>query len=186
MSRARRFESYLWDVCIGEKFPVWATLLGILIGGLATGLGTYLIVPTINESLEKQKIRSEFIIRNLDDLNSRTRSLVSDVSEMHYKVLNTNVVDSAAIQKMTSKIAEMQWKAIELAVIFEGTKGAQSVVAYQAALDGVRLALVDLKSKDDLQATQHSVEQLSRSTLDVIKELASLGGLRVSGTLPRK
>jgi hypothetical protein len=184
MSRSRRFGSYLLEVCVGEKFPVWATLLGVLIGGLVTGLGTYLIVPKINESLEKQKIRSEFIIRNLDDLNLRTRSLVSDVSDIHYRVLTTNVVDFGATQKTTAKIAEMQWKAIELAVIFEGTKGAQVVEAYQASLDEVRVALNLLKSKDDLQATQVSVEKLSRRTLDVIKELAELGGLKVHNTRP--
>jgi hypothetical protein len=185
MSRTRRFGSYLLEVCLGEKFPVWATLVGIVVGGLVTGLGTYLIVPRINESLEQQKIRSEFIIRNLDDLNSRTRSLVSDVSDVHYKVLSTNVVDFGAIQKTTAKIAEMQWKAFELAVIFEGTAGAQVVEAYQASLEDVRQALDGLKSKDDLQSTQNAIEKLSRRTLDVIRELAALGGLKVKPTLPR-
>jgi gas vesicle protein len=185
MSRTRRLGSYLLTVCLGEKFPVWATLVGILLGGVITGFGTYLIVPTINESLERQKIRSEFVIRNLDDLNSRTRSLVSDVSDIHNKVLSTNIVDFAALQKTTAKIAEMQWKAIELAVIFEGTTGAPVVEAYQRSLEGVRVALDGLKSKEDLQTTQNAVETLSRSTLDVIRELAALAGLKVKPTLPR-
>src|SRR5689334_2258427 len=135
MIRLRQFASYLLVVSLGDKFPVWATLLGVIVGGIVAGFGTYLIVPSINESLEKQKIRSEVIIRHLDDLNSRTRSLVSDVSDIHYKVLNTNVVDFAAVQKITAKIAEMQWKAIELAVIFEGSNGARVVESYQSSLE---------------------------------------------------
>ncbi|MGY3617738.1 hypothetical protein [Bradyrhizobium sp. USDA 10063] len=166
---------------LAEKLPVWATILGIILGAI----GTYYIVPGINQSLEKQKIRSEFVIRNLDDLNARTRSLVSDVSDIQYGVLRTSYVDSAAIQKVLSKIAEMQWKAIELAVIFEGTQGARSVQQYQEALDHVRAALVGLKSKEDLKISQAAIEQFSERTLNVLRELAAVGGIRISAKTPK-
>lgn len=176
MRSAMRLVRYLADVCVQDKLPVWATVLGILIGAL----GTYFVIPKINEDLERQKIRSDFVIRNLDDLNSRTRTLVSDVSELHFNVLRNGNVDSAAVQKISSKIAEMQWKAIELAVIFEGTQGMASVHRYQASLEDVRAALSDLKTKSDLARSQTAIEGFSESTLAVIRELASLAGLRLS------
>lgn len=185
MARLCQFGHYLWGICLGEKLPVWATLLGIIIGAVATALGTYLIVPSINQNLERQKIRTDFVIRNLDDLNSRTRTLVSDVSNLHYTVLRSGTVDDDVIQKLTSRIAEMQWKAIELAVIFEGSKGSQIVRAYQTSLDDVRTALLKLKSKSDLELSQQAIESFSRRSLDVIRELAGLGGLRVNAAVPK-
>jgi hypothetical protein len=178
----KEFRSYIWKICLGDKLPVWATLLGIIVGAAATTVGTFMIVPSLNESLEKQKIRSDFIIKNLDDLNARTRSLVSDVSDLHYNVLHTNQVDSAAIQKTLTKIAEMQWKAVELAIIFESTKGAIVVQEYQKSLDDVRSNLVNLKSNDDLGASQAAIENFSFRTLNVIRELAVLGGLRLDSS----
>ncbi|MCK1641496.1 hypothetical protein IVA95_29105 [Bradyrhizobium sp. 157] len=174
----RRFLRYLAGVCVQDKLPVWATILGIVIGAL----GTYFVIPSINEGLEKQKIKSEFVIRNLDDLNSRTRTLVSDVSDLHFNVLRTGEIDGSAVQKISSKIAEMQWKAIELAVIFEGTPGMDAVQRYQKSLDGVRTALGELKAKKDLPNSQAAIEAFSQNTLTLIKELAALAGLKIATT----
>jgi hypothetical protein len=169
--------SYLWEVCLGETLPVWATIVGIIIGSLLTAFSSFWIIPKLNESLEKQKIRTEFIIRNLEDINSRTRGLVIDVAEIHSGTLKTNLVDGVLVQRAQSKIAEMQWKAIELAVIFEGKNGGAIIRDYQKSLDGVRVALNNLKSKSDLDASQAAIEKFSESTLMVIRQLAGLGGL---------
>jgi hypothetical protein len=179
----KRFAVYLWGICLGETLPVWATILGIIVGAALTAGSTFWIVPRLNESLEKQKIRTEFIIRNLDDLNSRTRALVIDIAELHSSVLRTNVVDSSAVQKSISKIAEMQWKAIELAVIFEGQNGGRIIRDYQKSLDDVRAALLNLKSKEDLVASQEAIQRFSSSTLSVIRELVGLGGLRLNSNV---
>ena len=172
----RRLLRYLADVCMHDKLPVWATILGIILGAL----GTYFIVPAINEGLERQKIRTDFIIKNLDDLNLRTRGLVSDISDLHFNVLRTGAVDSGVVQKLSARIAEMQWKAIELAVIFEGTSGMSAVNRYQSSLDDVRDALLEIKGKGDLAKSQAAIERFSESTLAVIKELAGLAGLRIN------
>lgn len=176
----KRFAFYIRDVCLGEKLPVWATLLGIVIGGVVTAASTFWIVPRLNESLERQKIRTEFIIRNLDDLNARTRSLVVDISEIHSATLRTNGVDETAVQKIIGKIAEMQWKAIELAIIFDDAQGGRAIKDYQQSLDGVRLAVLGIRSKADLAASQEAIKRFSSSTLRVVAELARLGGVRVS------
>jgi hypothetical protein len=174
-----RFLKYLGDVCLQDRLPVWATLLGFIVGALMTAVGAYWIVPSINQKLERQKIRSEFVIRNLDDLNARTRSLVSDISELHYNVLRTDRIDQANVQKLSARIAEMQWKAIELGIIFEGTAGEKTVANYQMSLDNVRSAISKIETKRDLPISQSAVEMFSRRSLDVIRELAALSGLRV-------
>lgn len=167
-------------MCLGEKLPVWATLVGIIVGSVVTAASSFWIIPKLNESLEQQKIRTEFIIRNLEDINSRTRGLVIDVAEIHSSTLKTNTVDGAVVQRALSKIAEMQWKAIELAVIFEGKKGGAIIRDYQTSLEGVRVALTNLKSKNDLNTSQAAIEKFSQSTLMVIRQLATLGGIRLT------
>lgn len=180
MSNLRCFLSYLGRICLEDKFPVWVTIVGVILGGIATAAGTYWIVPSINEALERQKIRSEFVIRNLDDLNSRTRALVSDVSALHQNVLRVNVVDDSAVQKVLVKITEMQWKAIELAIIFDGSAGENKVENYQQSLEAERVALSNLRTKDDLPSSQAAIERLSARTVDVVQALAALAGLRIN------
>jgi hypothetical protein len=178
--KKRSLRAYLWEMCLGETLPVWATIVGIVVGSVLTAVGSFWIIPKLNESLEQQKIRTEFIIRNLEDINSRTRGLVIDVAEIHSGTLKTSTVDGAIVQRALSKIAEMQWKAIELAVIFEGRNGGAIIQDYQTSLDGVRVALTNLKSKNDLNASQAAIEKFSQSTLMVIRQLASLGGIRLN------
>jgi hypothetical protein len=179
VSRIGRLFSYLRRICLQDKFPVWVTILGVVIGGVATAASTYWIVPSINETLEKQRIRSEFVIRNLDDLNARTRALVSDVSAIHQSVLRANVVDDSMVQKALLKITEMQWKAVELAIIFDGSAGERIIENYQQSLDSVRDALSSLRTREDLSSSQAAIERLSARTVEVVRELASLAGLRV-------
>ena len=180
---SRRFGRYLWEICLGETLPVWATILGIITGALITAAGTFWIVPKLNESLERQKIRTEFVIRNLDDLNARTRSLVMEISDLHSSILRTNIVDNSAVQKLVSKTAEMQWKAIELAIIFDSKTGGRIIQDYQKSLDGVRTALLNLKSKNDLGDSQEASQRFSASTLSVMRELVKLGGLRMNSDI---
>jgi hypothetical protein len=73
----------------------------------------------------------------------------------------------------------MQWKAIELGIIFEGTAGEKTVANYQMSLDNVRSAISKIETKRDLPISQSAVEMFSRRSLDVIRELAALSGLRV-------
>lgn len=179
MSRTKRLAVYLRDVCLDNKFPVWATLLGVVAGGALTMIGTYFIVPKINESLEQQKIKTAFVIKNLDDMNERTRMLMSEISDLHSRVLATDQVDAPTLQKLVSRIAEMQWKAVELGVIFEGTKGSLVVSRYQVSLDNLRVAITSIKTKGDLALSQRSAEVFAQRSLDMIRELAFIGGIRI-------
>jgi hypothetical protein len=180
----RRLLAYLKNVCLGTDFPVWATLLGVLLGGAATAVGTYLIVPKINYELERQKIRSEFIIRNLDDLNNRTRSLLSGVSNLHSAVLRSNKVDPEAVQRLNSQIVELQWKAIELGIIFDDKAGVAAVGTYQKSLDDLRDALQQLSSKQELPNSEKAAEDFSSSSFAVIRQLVALGGLKITARPP--
>ncbi|WP_322516486.1 hypothetical protein SR870_02565 [Rhodopseudomonas palustris] len=104
---------------------------------------------------------------------------MADVSLIHQAILRTGVPDDGAIQRALAKITEMQWKAIELAIIFSGSAGQLTIEGYQQDLDGLRSALSTLQKKEDLLASQRAVERLSASTVQVIKELAGLAGLGV-------
>lgn len=181
MSALWRFARYIGRTCLDDKFPVWATLLGVVAGSFAT----YWIIPSINQGLETQKIRSEFIIRNLDDLNARTRSLVADVGTLHQGVLRTNSTDDVVRKTAITKIVELQWKAIELAIIFNTQTGSELVQNYQESLEDVRISLAKLNAKESLPASQAAIEKFSARSVDVITELAALGGLRIKVQVPR-
>jgi len=174
-----RFLVYCKDILMGKDLPVWVTLLGI-IGGVA---GTYFVIPAINQQLEKQKIKTEFVIRNIDDLNSKTRSLLTGIGELHRQTLSSGLVDRAKIEGYVSTITELQWKGIELAIIFDGTNSMIVVERYQESLDKLRTALLNLQDKTGLQASMSAAENFSRATVDVIKALASLSGINLNPTL---
>lgn len=174
-----RFLKYCKEILMGKELPVWVTLLGIFAGVV----GTYYIIPVINQELEKQKIKTEFVIRNIDDLNSKTRSLLVGVGELHRQMLASGLVDRSKIEGYVSTITELQWKGIELAIIFEGTASMKVVEHYQESLDRLRIALLNLQDKTGLQASIAAASDFSRATVDVIKALARLSGINLNPAL---
>jgi len=79
-----RFGAYLWRTLLDTSTPLWVTFAGVLL----SAYGAYKIAPAINSELEKQKIKTEFVIRNLDSLNGKTQELFSEISIVNRKILS--------------------------------------------------------------------------------------------------
>ena len=140
-------------------------------------------MPIINQQLEKQKIKTEFVIRNIDALNAKTSALLIGVGETHRQILTNGSVDRAKIDGYVSAITELQWKGVELAIIFEGTETSQLVERYQKSLDRLRSALLNLHDKDQLQESISAAADFSKATVEVIKALARLSGINLNPAL---
>ena len=109
-------------------------------------------------------------------VNNRTNT---DILRQHVR-MSVAIANYTLSRSSTSKLVEMQWKAVELGIIFENRSGLRIVSEYQKSLDEVRTALLNLKSKSDLVSSQDAVERFAEKTLSVVRELANLGGLRLS------
>ncbi|MBD2751217.1 hypothetical protein IC232_31795, partial [Microvirga sp. BT688] len=105
-----RLGSYLWRTLLDTSTPLWVTFAGVLL----SAYGAYEIAPAINNELEKQKIKTEFVIRNLDNLNGKTQELLSEISIVNRKILAGEKNYGENIDKATRLSTELQWKAIEL------------------------------------------------------------------------
>lgn len=174
----------LWvSVCAvlcGTEVPVWLKLAGISLGVV----GTYFLLPYINQDFERQKIKTEFVLRTFDDLNLKSRSVVTDLSKVNRGWTQGRNSDQSSIDSILSKITELQWKALELSVIFEGSKSISIIEDYQIALDKLRLTLVTLKDDNSAVALIDSIETFATASVAVMREVSSLSGLNFSRRVP--
>jgi hypothetical protein len=54
-------------VLTADRTPMWFTLLALLAGAG----GTYFVAPRVNAVFESQKIKTDFVIRNFNDLRHK-------------------------------------------------------------------------------------------------------------------
>ena len=54
-------KEHIKKALVAESVPVWLTVIFIILGSV----GTYVFTPFINQHQEAQRIRTEFIIKNL-------------------------------------------------------------------------------------------------------------------------
>lgn len=99
---------YIRDVLIKSDMPVWMTLLIMLFGGIIT----YFFVPYFNEEFEKQKIRTSYIIKNMETLNNDSVQFLNLLKR--YNVVDKKEKKSNIYQELEDGITKLQWKILEL------------------------------------------------------------------------
>lgn len=125
------------SVLLEKQMPVWLTLL-ILVSGAA---GTYLLLPRVNQEFEQQRIRTEFVISKLEALNQKTNELISNITVLNNRVLRQSPVSEEMKDGIGRNIVELQWKAIELSVMFNSEKSGRLINEYQKKLDALRVVI---------------------------------------------
>ena len=66
----------IWRFLTHKETPVGVTLFLFCV----TAWGTYFLSPKLNETFEKQKIVSAYVTKNLNDFNTLSRELISEIS----------------------------------------------------------------------------------------------------------
>ena len=111
----RKAAGYVWKLLFETDTPLWVTLVGFC---FAT-FGVYYLTPMINQNLEKQKIKTEYVIRSLDNINTRTQEMLAEISIANRKIASDQKDYSSNIDKALRLATELQWKAIEIGAVLD-------------------------------------------------------------------
>ena len=161
---------------LSKDTPLWATLL---LFAATAGL-TYCIAPTLNERFEQQKIVSAYVTENLSSLNLDTRTLIADVSELSSQINAGKKNQRDIKERIVRKIIELQWRTIELQVIFESKRSMVIIAKYQKSLLALQEAVEDSTNLSNSDRLVESAIILSDCTKQVLSELAVKAGLKIS------
>lgn len=172
--------SYIKRVLLDSNVPLWVTIVGILSGAF----GAYVITPLINQQLESQKIKTEYVIRSLDAINSKTQEMLSEIAIVNRKIYNKTQNIEENIDKATRLVAELQWKAIEISAVLDDEKSLGILMDFQEKLDAVRSKIELINSPDSALKALSEIRSLIPSSLRLVNRIASLSGIRFSETWP--
>ncbi len=177
MNQRPRRNKVLEFLC-AEKMPLWVTFMLFIM----TAVGTYLLAPVINQEFERQKIRSAYVVENLNNLNLISRTLISDISIYNNNLIDTGKRDNDTKQKINSQITELQWRALELDIIFDDSCSYKIIQKYKASLDRVRQDLEDVQNPKDVKSINYSVRSYAQVSMKVIELLAERGDVKAVDT----
>ena len=111
---------------------MWFTLV-VLLAGAA---GTYYLAPQVNAQFEAQKLRSDFVIRNYNDL----RVKMEDFQGL-YSIAVQKLVTGDAVQEEVFRLQEIVGRVsaqnLSLLPMFTGEAGPRAAAEVNAAMNGM-------------------------------------------------
>lgn len=172
---------YKFFVCVfsflnRNEAPLWVTLILFAL----TAYGTYKLSPKLNEKFEQQKIISTYVTDNLQRFNSLSRELVSEISIYTRLIHNGQKPSIEKRDAIFSKITELQWRAVELRIIFEDADSSTTIEDYKNSLNDLRKSVEKLKPNSELKDTAISLSKFTDSSMAVFDALARKAGLKTS------
>jgi len=180
----RKMPQQVKKVLAAQGIPVWLTLM-IMISG---AVGTYYLAPRVNQIFEAQKLRTEFLIKAVDEINEQTRTLLANIS-LAEKRIDLNSPDaSVPIDKITESVMRLTWNAIFISNILDDDGGETDklITDYENKLAGTVGRYADPKilgPKTDAErlkrvnAAQEDSTQLMTLTMKLVTRIADAGGL---------
>jgi hypothetical protein len=170
--------------------PFWMTVLMFLAGAV----GTYYLAPRVNAYFEAQKLRTEFVIANLSELRSETKSLIAALALFNLHLQNRENV-SALHDEALAVISRLQGQAISLYFMLSDEKSQKVMVEFQLGLIDLMAALksaLDKNAEKDTATEIVAAESLKandrfiRATVNLFAAIGELGGLRSAPPEPGK
>lgn len=164
-----RFICHLRDVICGEKIPVWLTLLLMLIGAGAT----YFIAPRINHAFEMQAVKREFVLKNLDGLNTNTQFLLKMIPSF------LDQVEDSKRAEILEIITAMQFDSVRLNYTIPNR--IDSILNYQKSLEKLNILIDKYKSNGgNREEVMNSLKSVSYLALQLYRGILSDTGISVS------
>lgn len=178
-----------WGFLANEHMPIWLTLLLFL----ATGTGTYFIAPLINENFEMQKIRSAYVVKSIDSINSDSQDILQAVSIAIHSTADGKPISASTIEEARKKFVSLQWKTRELDIIFsEGRYGDDdirshpSVSRFSEAVERIREAFESFLAQKNSQNATALIDAAARFSVingEIIALLAEQAGIGVKPSI---
>lgn len=159
------------------SMPIWFSLTVGALAGIFGGVGTYFLVPWVNHELQMQRVKAEYLQDNIRELNSSTRTLIDDVTELSHKTMDEGRVDTSLKRHVIGQVNKLQWRVIELDIIFSSQREELLIEEYKSSASQFRRSLEGLEGKKDLDKVFSSAEDFSTIAYQLLAELYHKAGL---------
>ncbi len=165
----KRLTCYFWSVLIKDSIPVWLSLCLMVVGAFAT----YYIAPLINQQFQIQEARREFLVKNLGEFSSDTKSLIDVV----YKAINETDQQKfdTQISGISPTVSKLQFSATQL--LYVVPDDAQAITLFQKNLDEMQDSLISHKVGSDPSLVLAQAKILMRQSLNIYEILLAKAGL---------
>jgi hypothetical protein len=161
----------IWKHLWADKVPlVWH----MIVVGLAAW-GSYSLAPAINEKVERQKLKSEYVSQNLRDMNS----LISDfyVSVQHINS-SSSPVSKEDLERTDQIAAKLHWKAIEVSAILKEESDQKLMLHFQQKLRAIEVAIPSSRDEGGREKLKRTVNEFSQTSVQVIGAIAQRAEIR--------
>lgn len=167
------------EILCGHHMPVWMTLLVGIVGALIGIVGSYWIIPDINRQLKIDEIRSQYLLETIKGLNNDTRALLSEITKYNHSILDGKAVDVERRRLIVSLITELQWRVVDLDVIFTTDKAKQVLQSYRDSLSELRHSIENPSGQFYVEKIITASEEFAIDSYRVLSALYALAGLEV-------
>lgn len=173
-SPMKSFFRYLKKVFLETEFPVWLTLLSAVIGAAVT----YFLVPTWNETFEKSRAKSEFLISTLSSFHDDSGQLVLQV-QAYLRALRANDLIGAnkSRTEIQKEITRLNWNAYEFDIVLAADKGGMAVEAYLEQLNLLRFAVARNPSEADIELIECRMGNFVFASYFLLREIGKEANL---------
>ncbi|MFT4098822.1 MAG: hypothetical protein QM651_17015 [Rhodoblastus sp.] len=155
----------------GERTPIWYTLL---LSGLGV-IGAYVVAPSVNAQFEAQKLRTDFVIRNYNDLRAKMEDFQGVYVVAAQKVAGGQEA-LADVLKLQELVARVSAQNIALLPMFDNAAGPRAAAEVNVAMNGmlnVLFAHAGAKVETDADRAAYNQEVL-KATQALVKPLLEL------------
>lgn len=141
---------YLLGILCGYSVPVWMTLIAVLVGVLVANWW----LPSLNAKFENERIRSEYLLSNLRNLNSDVGQLVKEIGSLNRLILSesSSIEIGDQREQVLRHIADLQWRTIEFDIVIRGKQKGDFIRSFSDSLDGLRVSVERASGADDVSS----------------------------------
>ena len=154
--------------------PLWVTLVGFTAGAF----GVYHVTPEINRRMEAQRIKTEYVIRSLDHLNTRTQELFSELTIANRKLGNGEASFGQHVDHAVRLASELQWRSIEISAVLDDSESLAVLARFQDGLDRLRGSIEAVKTPDTGAQALAAARAFIPGSMALANRIAALSGIR--------
>lgn len=165
--------AFLWRHMWGAHVPLAWHMAVVLIAAV----GTYKLAPPINEALERQKLRGEYVKENLVELNNL-------LSELYVEIVDLKSADDATgrveqLHNIDRTAAKLQWKSLELQAVLKEKRDRDLLRVFQIRLLELERAVARRDAPNGSVRLDRELLLFSDISVSVISGVAERASLRV-------
>jgi|GEM_PF-5913072 hypothetical protein len=154
-----------------DRAPMWFTVAALLFGAS----GTYFIAPQVNAQFEAQKIKTDFVIRNYNDLRTKMEDFQGLYTNAVQKQLAGEPVQ-ADFMKLQELVARISAQNMALMPMFVTEGGPRAIAQVHGGLNGLLQVILahagqDLSSPEATKAYDDKVQEAQRNLVEPLLEL---------------